>query len=219
MEKLDKVRKFAQFNLKVSQGKSKKNYNKKAKPRQFLPGQDVLLFLPIPGNPLSRKYSGPYTVQKQLNPVNYIIATPDRRKKSQMVHVNLIKPYHSRQPEEACGDPVKVKELGNTIDDSCGAATLCVAKTNPVRTTEDTDGADDGEMASWPSFQEPLSNTALLKNLSQHCDKLSSQQQSDVACLNNQYPSVTSDSPGFCTYLFHEVKLISASQSPIRQAP
>ncbi|KAK3890940.1 hypothetical protein Pcinc_005107 [Petrolisthes cinctipes] len=86
-----------------------------------------------------------------------------------------------KQPEEAYGDPVKVKELGNTTDDHCGAVTLCVAETNPVVTTEgDTYGVGDGEMASWPSFQEPLSNSALLKNLSQHYDNLSNQQQSDL---------------------------------------
>ncbi|KAK3887006.1 hypothetical protein Pcinc_002631 [Petrolisthes cinctipes] len=109
-----------------------------------------------------------------------------------------------KQPEEAYGDPVNVKELGNTTDDHCGAATLCVAETNPVVTTEGDTYGVDGEMASWPSFQEPLSNSALLKNLSQHYDNLSNQQQSDLVCLFNQYPSVTSDSPGFCTYLFHE---------------
>lgn len=104
-------------------------------------------------------------------------------------------------------NPDKVMELGNTTDDHCVAVTLCIAETNPVVTTEgDTDGDDDGEISSWPSFQEHLSNSALLKNLSQRYDHLFNQQQSDLACLFNHDR-------------FHEVKLISATQSPIRLVP
>ncbi|KAK4306364.1 hypothetical protein Pmani_021805 [Petrolisthes manimaculis] len=63
----------------------------------------------------------------------------------------------NRQPEEVYGDPVIVKELDNPTNDHCGAVTLCVAETNPVVTTEGDTYGEDGEIASWPSVQEPLS--------------------------------------------------------------
>ena len=99
VQKLHKVRTFALANLSHSQEKSKNLYDRKAVTRKFAPGEQVLAFLPTPGSPLKKKYSGPYVVQKQLNPLNYIIATPDRRKNTQLVHINLLKPYFSRSPE------------------------------------------------------------------------------------------------------------------------
>jgi len=57
--------------------------------------------MPMPGKPLHAKYHGPYTVEQQLpvNPVDYIISTPDRRKTKRVCHVNLLKPYHKREPQ------------------------------------------------------------------------------------------------------------------------
>ncbi len=42
---------------------------------------------------LKPKFSGPYTVMKKLSDTNYLIRTPDRRRKSRLVHVNMIKSY------------------------------------------------------------------------------------------------------------------------------
>ena len=43
------------------------------------------------------KYHSPYTVLEQLEPVNYVISTPDRRKVKRVCHVNLLKKYHVRE--------------------------------------------------------------------------------------------------------------------------
>ena len=44
----------------------------------------VLALLPIPGRPLQARYYGPYTVDKNLSDVNYIVNTPGRRKRKQL---------------------------------------------------------------------------------------------------------------------------------------
>ena len=54
------------------------------------------MLLPIPGHPLKAKFHGPYTVEQQLGPVDYVISTPDRRKTKRVCHVNLLKRYHQR---------------------------------------------------------------------------------------------------------------------------
>ena len=54
-------------------------------------GEKVLVLLPVPVKPLQAKYHGPYTVLEQLGPVDYVIATPDRRKVKRVCHVNLLK--------------------------------------------------------------------------------------------------------------------------------
>jgi len=54
------------------------------------------VLLPIPGNPLQAKFHGPYVVEQQLDPVNYVVSTPDRRKTKPVCRVNLLKAYHKR---------------------------------------------------------------------------------------------------------------------------
>ena len=55
-----------------------------------------LFCFPIPGNPLQAKFCGPYVVEQQLGPVDYVVLTPDRRKTKRVCHVNLLKAYHER---------------------------------------------------------------------------------------------------------------------------
>ena len=69
--------------------------------RSFKPGQKVLAMLPVPGNPLRSRFFGPYEVQKKLNGLNYTIVTPDRRKQTQLCHVNMLKPYVERNSDLA----------------------------------------------------------------------------------------------------------------------
>ena len=71
--------------------KSKVWYDKKSHSRLFDPGQPVLMFTPIPGSGLDAKYEGPFEVLERLGSVYYIISRPDKRKKKQLVDVNLLK--------------------------------------------------------------------------------------------------------------------------------
>ncbi len=51
--------------------------------RSFQPGESVLVLLATPGSALKLKFSGPvsHTVMKKLSDTNYLICTPDRRRK------------------------------------------------------------------------------------------------------------------------------------------
>ena len=95
-ERLHRACELAQENLKFSQHKMKTWYDKNAKERQFKPGDKVLVLLPIRGNPLQAKFHGPYQVEKKVNELDYVVKTPDRRKSSQLCHINMIKPYYER---------------------------------------------------------------------------------------------------------------------------
>jgi serine protease inhibitor ecotin len=83
-------------NAVVAKSKSKEWYDRCAKVVDFEVGQQVLLFLPLIGKPLEAKYAGPYVVLDKLGPVDYLVATPDRRKSKRVVHVNLMRKYESR---------------------------------------------------------------------------------------------------------------------------
>jgi len=60
--------------------KGKVWYDRRARLRTIKPGDKVLVLLPVSGKPLHDKYHGPYAVEQQLGPADYIISTPDRRK-------------------------------------------------------------------------------------------------------------------------------------------
>ena len=99
-ERLTKVRAFASKNLTHAQSVMKARYDCSAKIREFKEDDLVLVYIPITGSPLQAKYHGPYRVQKKLSDFNYIIETPDRRKATQHIHINVIKPYkHQNLPD------------------------------------------------------------------------------------------------------------------------
>ena len=77
-------------------GPTSSQYDENAKKRNFNPGDKVLALLPIPGKPLHARYYSPYTVDKKISDVNYIVNTPARRKKRQLCHVNMLKQYIER---------------------------------------------------------------------------------------------------------------------------
>src|ERR1043165_5306317 len=87
---------LANENAVVAKSKSKEWCDRCAKVVDFEVGQQVLLLLPLIGKPLEAKYAGPYVVLERLGPVDYLVATPDRRKNKRVVHVNLMKRYESR---------------------------------------------------------------------------------------------------------------------------
>ena len=45
------------------------------------------------GSPFQARFSGPYVVKSRMSDRDYLILTPDRRKKVQWCHVNLLKPF------------------------------------------------------------------------------------------------------------------------------
>ena len=95
-DRLSRACEAARTNLKSAQRKMKRWYDENAKERKFMPGDRVLALLPIPGKPLQARYYGPYTVDKQISDVNYIVNTPGRRKQKQLCHVNMLKQYIDR---------------------------------------------------------------------------------------------------------------------------
>ncbi|KAK4315740.1 hypothetical protein Pmani_013046 [Petrolisthes manimaculis] len=75
--------KVAHSHLGQAQERMKLNYDKRYKVqiRTFKTGDSVLALLPLPNHPLQSKFYGPYTVLERAGDLNYVIATPDRRKK------------------------------------------------------------------------------------------------------------------------------------------
>ena len=84
---------MARKNLSQVQTQMKVWYDRE---RVFNVGDQVLVLLPIVGNPLQARYHGPYTIEDCVNDVNYVVSTPDRRKPRLLCHINMLKEYHTR---------------------------------------------------------------------------------------------------------------------------
>ena len=170
--------------------KAKAWYDRRARLRTFQPGDKVLVLLPMPGKPLHAKYHGPYSVEQQLGPVDYVIATPDRRKTKRVCHVNLLKPYHDREPGL---DPAVVPIPADVLLQS------------PV--TEET------ECPAPTSF--PTSVPVVEALLSQSDGQLTSTQTEDLTALLDEFGDVFSDVPGRTTLGVHHIEL-KPDTKPIR---
>lgn len=86
----------------------KHHYDKKSVSRVFQTGEKVLVLLPLPGSSLQSHFSGPYTVERKISDTNYVVLTPDRKRKSRVCHINMLKRYFSREsdPEPSPAAPV-----------------------------------------------------------------------------------------------------------------
>lgn len=83
---------FAAQNLNATQRSMKVWYEKWARVREFHPGDEVLVLLPLFGQPLAARFRRPYKVVKRVSVTDYVVATPDRRKPQQIFHINIPKP-------------------------------------------------------------------------------------------------------------------------------
>lgn len=165
--------------------------------RSFSVGDKVFVFFPVPGVPLNNKYFGPYVITKKLSPTNYIVQTPDRRKDSQLVHINLIKEYVERTPED--GSPTQPM--------------FCINVGKESKTQKPEVKGVDTEIHS-PQGNPP--NSEVLKDLSRYLDL---DPNDDVSYLIQQSPSITSDLPGSCNILAHDIQLTDPNIRPIKKAP
>lgn len=193
---LQTVRSLASKNLKQAQNNMVK-HQKTSVPRSFSVGEKVLVFFPVPGNPLKNKYSGPYVITKKISPLNYIIQTPDRRKDSQLVHINLIKKY----VERTSGDDSETKAVLN----------ICVKEESMSPYLDGTE-RDEAEI---PSHGNPT-NSEVLQNLSQF---LGIDPRDEVINLLQEFPSLTSDIPGSCNIIAHDIELIDPQQKTYQTSP
>lgn len=83
------------LSLSVAQSKMKSNFDKNLAARFFHPGERVLVLLPVLGSALQAKFCGPYVVDRKLSETDYVIKTPDHKKKTRVCHINMLTKYVS----------------------------------------------------------------------------------------------------------------------------
>lgn len=68
-----------------------------AQPREFTPGDRVMVSVPRTECKFLATWRGPYKVLQKMGPMNYLIRQPGRRKPEQVFHVNLLKKWVSQE--------------------------------------------------------------------------------------------------------------------------
>ena len=72
-------------------------FDKKSVKRVFQVGDKVLVLLPLPSSAFQAKFCGPYVIEKQLCETDFVVATPDRKRKTRVCHMNMLKPKQAKQ--------------------------------------------------------------------------------------------------------------------------
>ena len=175
-DRLFRAGQIAKRNLQESQSKMKVWYDRKAKSRCFEPGDSVLVLFPVVGNPLQAKYSGPYKVVKKISDTNYLVKTPDRRRETQVCHINMLKAYHEKPKPE-------LVTLNNRLGlESPTYSKDCVGQV--AEKEEDTESEVRLE-----NDQQPikLQNSQILNDLGTKLSHLPSVQRKELAEVITQY--------------------------------
>nr|XP_055054187.1 uncharacterized protein LOC129439536 [Misgurnus anguillicaudatus] len=195
----------AKESLAKAQVTMKDHFDLKSVSRQFNPGDQVLVLLPVIGSALSARFSGPYEVIQKLSDTDYVIRTPDRRKKSRVCHINMLKAYYVRE-----SSPVVEKNVECKVDQSPNVALTCDV------VSDVPDDEDDGVIIRH-TYQQcaRLKNSEMLMDLSSLLSHLSDTQKSDVENLIKDFPSLFYDVPTRTTIVQHDIDVGTAA--PIKQ--
>ena len=194
---------LAKERLSASQVKMKGWFDRRTEQRIFTSGDQVLVLFPLLQSPFQAKFSGPYTVVEQLTEQNYLISTPDRRKRTQLCHVNLLKPYYSREDQSSSAS-------------ATNEAPHAVCTVEPLGLTGEA-GVVGEELEVPESVLRlgRLKNSEALSHLNLLCRHLSATRSEELIELINSFPCLFSDTPG-CTHLIeHDIDVGDAK--PIRQ--
>ncbi len=187
-----------------SQVRMKQLFDRRAEVRVFQPGDQVLALVPVVGSPFQAKFVGPYTVLRQVSDLNYLIETPERRKKTGVCHVNLLKPYFVHDIVENPNSVLTVENPeGYRVEPVLLASTggETSLEDGPAMPASDEEGLDPGE----PVTQGCLANTEALRNLGMMLKHLPDVQRLDMSDLINDYVLLFSDTPTQTNLIEHDI--------------
>lgn len=218
----------------------KRVYDRKAQRRDFNAGDQVMVLLPVLHSLFQAKFAGPYeVVRKEIND-NYVIATPDRKKKSQLCHANLLKLYHERKPEALESKPAIISATdslsyllvvaadreregtsgGRETPASPpavaaqvveGVSPSAVGSPSVVAVLEEVDVSEPDDVV----LLGRLKNSESLTNLPLLLSHLSPEQISELVALIKEFSTLFSDTPTQTPVITHDIDVGDAS--PVRQ--
>lgn len=204
---------LAKASLGKAQDRMKRLFDRRSELRSFQLGDQVLALLPIVGSPFQAKFVGPYTVARQISDLNYLINTPDRRKKTRVCHVNLLKPFYGS------GDFVDTKISQDSVDiPNSGIKSVlltdslsCDAELSTTSILIGGDEIDPGDSI----LQGRLHNSEVLSSLPDRFSHLTEVQRTDLINLIFEYITLFPDTPSRTSLIEHDIDV--GDSAPIHQ--
>uniref|UniRef100_A0A9J8D001 Gypsy retrotransposon integrase-like protein 1 n=1 Tax=Cyprinus carpio carpio TaxID=630221 RepID=A0A9J8D001_CYPCA len=92
-ERIDRVMPSVREHLTRAQQAQQRHYNRAAQPREFQPGDRVMVLVPSSACKFLASWKGPYSVVERVGPVTYRLRQPGRRQAEQLYHINLLKKW------------------------------------------------------------------------------------------------------------------------------
>ena len=166
----------------------------------FKVGDKVLALLPIPQQPLQARYMycGPYLITRKVSDVDYMIATPGRRKSLRLCYINMLKEYQERDPATPAEVTKQPPITSNCLIQDIGL--------NMFERERDEDLIDSAMV---------LKNSDVLNNLNDKLHHLLASEQEEMTQLMLQFVELFLDVPGVTECVFHDVDVGDAT--PIKQ--
>ena len=81
-ERLHEACSVAKESLSAAQSSMKRQFDRKVLQRSFQSDDMVLVLLPIPGSSMCARFFGPYSIERRLSDTDYVVRTPERRRKT-----------------------------------------------------------------------------------------------------------------------------------------
>ncbi|KYO47687.1 hypothetical protein Y1Q_0019774 [Alligator mississippiensis] len=94
---IQKAQRIARHNVREAQERQETHYNRRAKHRTFQPGDQVLVSILNTASKQLAMWQGPFTVIRQVGPVDYEVSKPGHRQEQQVYHVNRLKEWKTPQ--------------------------------------------------------------------------------------------------------------------------
>ena len=131
--RIEETCKVAQAALERGAQSQKRHFDRRAKPRSFSEGEEVLLLLPESNNKLQMSWKGPFKVIKRVSACDYQIKV---RGNAKLFHANLLKKYVRREPEAVvpvAEASVVEEKKGGELSMSGSIPTVQLVAEKPVR--------------------------------------------------------------------------------------
>ena len=206
-ERLDETCKLAQNELSKSQVKGKKYFDRKAKPRKFNAGDQVLVLLPMESNKLLVKWQGPFKVEEVLKNNGYRVKANGKVK---TYHANLLKLYTTRNPAVCAQADVVIHEDSHLQiqDDSV----LAKAAVSVIEHETEIGTIDDNELLDFSGTEPTETHKDIHVN-----EALSSEQKVDVEKLLEEFKDIFTDVPGTTNLAEHVIEV--TTDQAVRSKP
>ncbi|XP_038074478.1 uncharacterized protein LOC119742537 [Patiria miniata] len=205
-ERLDETCKIAQEAIRKSSEKSKRYYDRKARPRNFNRDDLVLLLLPTDRNKLLLQWKGPFRVIEKIGTVDYRI---DLAGKPKVFHANLLKKYISRA--EVNSAITTYNSSDNMFEQVCVSVIECEQDCFENESLDDA-RIDNEDTLELPPMQAKESIDDVEIN-----EELSPEQITETKRVLNNFREVLTDLPGKTNLGYHDIKV--ESNDPIRSKP